>query len=484
MHRSGTSLTASILAAAGLHVGDQLMAAAAGNPKGHYEDLEFYNLHQRMLAGAGLSMDGFTCQESIDVPISSRVEAMELVRRRRAGNRPWGWKDPRTTLFLEFWAELLPEARWLFVIRPPEQVIDSLFRRGDTAFVVNPPYAIDVWVSYSRRILNFVRRHADRVAVVDLATVVADPASVVHRVSQLLGCELTVPASPYEPGLLATDQTVHREALIREARPDAYALYEELCRCGPHTQSASTAIAFPPTASVEAGIIEWARGCRERAGYAGMLEREIATRRSLEHTVRDLEATVAAHVAEEEERIVAVTQAHAELERERARNRQRETLMAGLEASVAQLSNDLARAQVLRSTLEQQAAALRSENENHRAEHGRLQGLVADAIRAREKAEQAWAERLEAADAEHARAVAMLEDALDEERSLVETLRDDRIAETEASADDDRAAMEAEREGLIAQLEAERMIFESLRLDMTGRIEAALTAGTAGPRTL
>ena len=48
MHRSGTSLTASLVAAAGVHLGDELMAAGAGNPRGHFEDLEFYHLHQRI----------------------------------------------------------------------------------------------------------------------------------------------------------------------------------------------------------------------------------------------------------------------------------------------------------------------------------------------------------------------------------------------------------------------------------------------------
>ncbi len=39
------------------------------------------------------------------------------------------------------------------------------------------------------------------------------------------------------------------------------------------------------------------------------------------------------------------------------------------------------------------------------------------------------------------------------------------------------ALLEVERDGLVAQLEAERVIHESLRMDMTGRIEAAV-AGT------
>ena len=47
MHRSGTSLTASLLQSAGLNLGDRLMeATATGNPlKGYFEDLDFVEFH-------------------------------------------------------------------------------------------------------------------------------------------------------------------------------------------------------------------------------------------------------------------------------------------------------------------------------------------------------------------------------------------------------------------------------------------------------
>ncbi|MEL7418373.1 MAG: hypothetical protein AAGK10_07335 [Cyanobacteria bacterium J06555_3] len=38
MHRSGTSLTASLLQSAGVYLGDRLMSADSGNAKGYFED--------------------------------------------------------------------------------------------------------------------------------------------------------------------------------------------------------------------------------------------------------------------------------------------------------------------------------------------------------------------------------------------------------------------------------------------------------------
>ena len=53
MHHSATSLTASLLADAGVHLGDQLLGPGHSNPVGHFEDLEIYEFHQRVLMANG-----------------------------------------------------------------------------------------------------------------------------------------------------------------------------------------------------------------------------------------------------------------------------------------------------------------------------------------------------------------------------------------------------------------------------------------------
>jgi hypothetical protein len=537
MHRSGTSLTASILAGAGVHLGDSLMAPADSNPKGHFEDLEFYRLHQRMLAANGLCTDGFTCQETIEPPPSARVEAAELVRRRRAANRPWGWKDPRTILFLDFWASLVPEAKWLFVARSPEEVVDSLFRRGDTAFTVNPRHALDVWVAYARRIVDFVSRHPERAAIVDVARVAANPAGIVTMASQLMGTELGMPEPTYEPGLLTTGQSDHRTAFILAARPEAHDLYAELLRLGGSDTAFLTARGpIRMTDVAEAGIAEWAVSCRGRAERANLGAREVKARHSLERVSSDLEA----------ERIA----------RSEAASR-----ADHLEATVSALANDLARERVARVELDHQSSGLD-------AERGRLQAELADLVQRQAESEREWSHRMDTARAERSEIVADLQEALDAARALTaaahagrdevivtlesqhdamrhelevhkaafrEELGNQRAAfrteldaqkaffreeisaqrdafrteieaqkndlhidyenqkstiiieceaqkgdlriELEAERDELVAMLEMERDGLVAQLEAERMIHESLRMDMTGRIEAAV-AGT------
>jgi hypothetical protein len=408
MHRSATSLAASILAAAGLHLGDDLMGAGVGNEAGHFEDNEFYRLHQRILAANGLSPEGFTCAELIDVPATARDEAVALVARRRAAGRPWGWKDPRTILFLDFWAELLPEARWLFIVRPPWEVVDSLFRRGDTAFRTNPRFAADVWVAYNRRILDFVHARPDHAAVVTAADVVADHTGFVRRASDLLGVPLETPPSRFRPDLYVADQPAHRMALVRAAAAEAHELCRELAalaggdRCGPRA-----AVSPPRLADVAAaGLIEWNKACEMTAERGGLSALVAEARQAREAASQEL-ATVSQQLATERE-TVARARAHAE-----------------------ELSRDLATERAARAELTAHAERLAQDLAAERADR---QVAVA---RAEELSRDLVTERA-------ARA---------EPQSGVATLR-------------------AERDALTAQLDAERCIYESLRQDLTRRMQA------------
>ena len=145
MHRSGTSYLGSLFSAAGVHLGDRLLGQSRGNQKGHFEDHDFLSFHERCLHSQGLGTEGYATAERTAVPERLRQDALRLIASRRERGTLWGWKDPRTTLFLDFWEGVLPEAKFVFVFRRPWEVVESLFRRGDPSFQANPSHAIDVW---------------------------------------------------------------------------------------------------------------------------------------------------------------------------------------------------------------------------------------------------------------------------------------------------------------------------------------------------
>ena len=154
MHRSGTSLTSSLLQHAGVNIGEKLLPATSANPRGFFEDVDFYEYHESLLHQRGqtyLRIDNnFTFQ-----PTDSETErARQLIAER--SHRPfWGWKDPRTSLFLDFWHQLLPDGRFLFVYRNPIEVLLSLLRRGDVDRYPSLMTGLNAWYTYNSNILTF-----------------------------------------------------------------------------------------------------------------------------------------------------------------------------------------------------------------------------------------------------------------------------------------------------------------------------------------
>lgn len=162
MHRSGTSLLASVVRHTGIDMGAALMKGARGNPRGHFEDLDFQGFHERFLERREISPFAVPDGWSPDPTPVETGEARELADRR--SDKPvWGFKDPRTSLFLDFWDGLLAEPLYLFVYRHPVEVALSLLRRGlELEIQSDPRVAIRAWVAYNERLLAFRREHPDR----------------------------------------------------------------------------------------------------------------------------------------------------------------------------------------------------------------------------------------------------------------------------------------------------------------------------------
>jgi len=264
MHRSGTSLTASLVASAGIDLGPELLGANAWNAAGHFEDLGILEFHRRALVAGGICAEGYTATARGDVPAALKPQADELLAERMRPGVAWGWKEPRTTLFLDFWQQRLPQARHLFVFRRPWEVADSLFRRGDPTFLDNPMFAFDVWTYYNRTIIDFMRRHPDQCMLCDIAQVIADPQRVFADVRTRLDVAVGRPAARYRTGMLARDVGFTRAAIVRTVAPQAWQTYVDLCALAGVNDEFVT-LASGEASLGECIVLEWARASRAEA---------------------------------------------------------------------------------------------------------------------------------------------------------------------------------------------------------------------------
>ena len=227
MHRSGTSLTASLLQSAGLDIGERLMGDDLGNVKGHFENLDFVEFHQDLLDFHQLTQAGWTLKNDISVPPEYIEKAKKLIEKNQSKTF-WGWKNPRTTLFLDFWAELAPEANFLFVYRSPIEVIDSIYRRGDEIFYENPTLVVELWMHYNKNILNFYSKYPHRCLIINVYTLTKNPGILLKSLEQKFNIRLgKLNEEIYEEKLLKTLDNKHCE-LIKNFYPEALNIYAEL----------------------------------------------------------------------------------------------------------------------------------------------------------------------------------------------------------------------------------------------------------------
>jgi hypothetical protein len=193
MHRSGTSLAAALLRSAGVNVGNRLMEGNWSNPHGHFEDLDFVEFHRAALARLGCHHDGWVAAGLPELPPEIVEDARAILERKGKDGQPWGWKDPRTTLFLRLWLELLPRAKLVLIYRAPWEVIDSLYRRGDEVFAQNPEFAVATWHRYNRTLLDASDAMPERCLLASVETIAAYPSQWVGKVRELTDAPLADP---------------------------------------------------------------------------------------------------------------------------------------------------------------------------------------------------------------------------------------------------------------------------------------------------
>lgn len=241
MHRSGTSATARLLHQAGVDMGPRLLAPALENRLGYYEDVDFGALNIDLIdAGLrGLSdVDpAWAFAHRLDparlAPLRPRAAA--LVAARQSTDRPWGFKDPRVAVLMEFYEQVVPDAVYLFVYRSPWEVVSSLLRSRDRALTGRAEEMLDAWAAHNERVLDFVAAHPGRARLVHVGAVAAAPEKVVMLASELLGADAaaridaTAALDAFDPRLMAgpvADGAV--EELLRGGHPRAARLYERL----------------------------------------------------------------------------------------------------------------------------------------------------------------------------------------------------------------------------------------------------------------
>ena len=153
MGRSATSLIGKGLSKAGVDIGDKLIGAKKGNEWGHWEDIDFVKLNDKILDSAGGSWDNPPNEKQI---LKQRkkfsTEIQELINKKKGDF--WGFKDPRTTLTIKLYLPYLKDYDIHFVccFRKPTEVAKSLEKRDGR----KTKESIRISKIYNDRLIRFI----------------------------------------------------------------------------------------------------------------------------------------------------------------------------------------------------------------------------------------------------------------------------------------------------------------------------------------
>jgi len=132
MHRSGTSIVAQMVEKWGAYFGENIMPPNEFNQDGYWEFNPLVAFHEKLLEFTNNKW--FAPSEEISTKkllIEFGDEAKQLVQRMDDKASVWCWKDPRMTLFIDFWMEILSNREVIYVIsnRQAVDISSSLFKR-------------------------------------------------------------------------------------------------------------------------------------------------------------------------------------------------------------------------------------------------------------------------------------------------------------------------------------------------------------------
>ena len=243
MHRSGTSMIARALNLAGVYLGplQDLQLAAADNPDGFWENINFVRLNDKILSHFNGAWDtppplAAGWEEHPDV-VPYRLEAVELTRQFRKQEH-WGWKDPRTSITIDFWKSLLPSLKVVICVRNPLEVAQSLSKRGYSS----NRFGHNLWKVYNESLLSAVPPE-DRV-VTHFDSFFSDPQAELSRILEFLKITPTDDQLASAAGSINTTSR-HNKVSLNDLLDQATSyelidLYQQICKqAGPIYETVS-----------------------------------------------------------------------------------------------------------------------------------------------------------------------------------------------------------------------------------------------------
>jgi hypothetical protein len=287
MGRCGTSLTTRLIGLLGVDLGptDRMLPPHEhDNARGYWEQREIYEINEEIMA-----IFGGTWEWPPDFPPKwERSPALAATRERARRaiadlfggcEGRWAWKDPRASVTLPFWRDLVGPMDYVLCVRNPADVASSLSRRGDDE--IDFDHSMVLWLHYARAALQ--NTQGSRRLILRYEDYFGDTGRQIKRLADFV-CRRGTPLSDelrgrmedfVEPELWRNRDQGEGIERVRAASPEAAELYARL--------------RGSPTGPKISGVTNVSVRARmsSAAGQSSSLERQQRSQRSAPELVED-----------------------------------------------------------------------------------------------------------------------------------------------------------------------------------------------------
>lgn len=161
---------------AGLFLGQNLMGAHISNADGHFEDMDVLRLHEQLLE-YHKSDWRHNDEAALEVPEPFSKELSRLAAFRDSHYQEWGFKEPRTVLFLPAWQHVLSRPYTLIVYRHYSETSRSLLHRAAGTLLVtdrsdelqfwkDTTLAYRMWLTYNKKLVEHAKAYPETTLVI------------------------------------------------------------------------------------------------------------------------------------------------------------------------------------------------------------------------------------------------------------------------------------------------------------------------------
>lgn len=179
-------MTMQALCKAGVHIGDNLIGPNPFNVDGHFENTQIVALHDKQLAETNCDWLATDFAFSDRPVFSSKTKSTASSIVSSLSQQPvWGFKDPRSSLFLWDWQQQIPNVFVVVVFRHYLSCIQSMRIRAARELALNPSITnveaklwqrpstgLQSWITYNQQLLAFCQSNPKSVLLVQQEAIV------------------------------------------------------------------------------------------------------------------------------------------------------------------------------------------------------------------------------------------------------------------------------------------------------------------------